>query len=543
VVERRQPLRKALLAICILGALVPSGLLAWKARAVPQLGYFQDDGLYWIAGKSLAEGRGYRILSFPGEPFQTKYPPLYPLLLSAVWKLRPQFPANLPLASVLNWLMLPAYLLAAWKLTREIGLESTRRVILLFALALSPTIAFLAANMMADLMFAALVLCALAVAERVSNGRAGAMTALAAGAVGGAAFLTKTAALPLLVTVPGLLLWRGRPGLRRACVRALCFAAPMLAAIAAWSYWTHSHRIPSTDPLVIYYTDYLGFHRQDLVWGDLPKVIQTNCRSLFNAIGELIVFRPGSGAAFSFLLMALGLFSVSGAIRWTRTKGLSQYAAFAPVYAAQLLVWNYPPNNRLLLPLIPLFLAGAIAEFEHLYDLARSAVASTDSSQRAAGAVAFALLVVLAASFCGTAAYGLVSFVPAVIDSSRSEMDANRPAFDWIRGHLPADAKFLAYSDTPLFLYTGRQGCRLVLPSRPFYYQNRAAILKPFSEVPEIAARHDLRYMLLTPADYHTDSVVSDHALVRSIVRRDPRVRLVFAGGASEVYEITSVPF
>ncbi len=122
-------------------------------------------------------------------------------------------------------------------------------------------------------------------------------------------------------------------------------------------------------------------------------------------------------------------------------------------------------------------------------------------------------------------------------------MDGNRPAFDWIRGHLPEDAKFLAYSDTPLFLYTGRQGYRLEPPSRPFYYQDRPAILQPFSEVPEIAARHDLRYLLLTAADYHTESVLSDHELVRSIVRRDPRMRLVFAGGMSEVYEITSVPF
>ncbi len=335
MVRRKPPLRKALLAVGILGALVPSGLLAWKARAMPHLGYFQDDGLYWIAGKSIAEGRGYRILSLPGEPFQTKYPPLYPLVLSAVWKLRPDFPANLPLAAALNWLMLPAYLLAAWKLTREIGLEWRRRVMLLFALALSPTVVFLAANMLADLMFAALVLCALALAERVSNGRAGAMTALAAGVVGGAAFLTKTAALPLLVTVPGLLLWRGRTGLRAASTRALYFAVPLLAAIVGWGYWTHGHRMASTDPLVLYYTDYLGLYRHNLAWGDLPKVIQTNCRFLLNAIGELIVFHPGAGAAFDFLLMALGLLSVSGAIRWIRTKGLSQYAAFAPAYAAR----------------------------------------------------------------------------------------------------------------------------------------------------------------------------------------------------------------
>jgi hypothetical protein len=529
---------KALLAIGILAALVPSGMLAWKARAMPHLGYFQDDALYWIGAKSIAEGHGYRILSLPGEPFQTKYPPLYPLVLSVIWKLRPGFPANLPVAAALNWLMLPAYLLAAWKLTRALGLEQRRRVILLFALALSPTAAFMAANMMADLMSAALVLFALALAERVRDGRAGAMMALAAGIVGGGAFLAKTSALPLLVTVPALLLWRGRKRLREACVLALCFAAPMLAATAAWNYWTHIHRMGSTDPLVLYYTDYLGLYLHNLAWSDLPKVIQTNCRVLLNAIGELIVFHPGSGVFFNFLLMALGLFSVSGVIRWIRTKGLSQYAAFAPAYAAELVVWHYPPNTRFLLPLIPLFLIGAIVECEHLYDLGRKAVGSADRSQRAAGAVVFALLGVLVVSFWGTAAYGLVRFVPAIIDGSQPVMDGTRPAFDWIRGHVAGDAKFLAYADTPLFLYTGRQGYRLEPAVRPYYYQDHAAILKPFSEIPAIAGRRHLRYLLLTITDYQTDSVLSDHALVRSIVRRDPRMRLIFANSTADVYEI-----
>ncbi len=90
--------RQLVVLAVLLAALVPAAILAWKTRHFEHLGYFHDDGMYWIGGKSLAEGHGYRILSLPDTPFQTKYPPLYPLLLALVWKVFPVFPGNLPWA-------------------------------------------------------------------------------------------------------------------------------------------------------------------------------------------------------------------------------------------------------------------------------------------------------------------------------------------------------------------------------------------------------------------------------------------------------------
>src|SRR5579862_8099116 len=95
--------RKAITAAILLLALTPSAYLAWENRDVPHFGYFQDDGLYLIGAKSLAEGSWYRILSLPSHPFQTKYPPLYPLLLSLTWAGGQSFPGNLPRALLLSW--------------------------------------------------------------------------------------------------------------------------------------------------------------------------------------------------------------------------------------------------------------------------------------------------------------------------------------------------------------------------------------------------------------------------------------------------------
>src|SRR5580704_329377 len=102
-------------------ALAPSAYLAWTNRDMAHLGFYQDDSIYWVSGHSLASGDGYRIQSLPGEPYQTKYPPLYPALLAAIWKLDPRFPANLPLATLFAWLLLPLFLAALWFLLRDYG--------------------------------------------------------------------------------------------------------------------------------------------------------------------------------------------------------------------------------------------------------------------------------------------------------------------------------------------------------------------------------------------------------------------------------------
>ena len=53
------------------------------------------DSIYFSTAKALAQGQGYVLASFPGNPTQTKYPILYPWLLSWIWKLHPSFPENL----------------------------------------------------------------------------------------------------------------------------------------------------------------------------------------------------------------------------------------------------------------------------------------------------------------------------------------------------------------------------------------------------------------------------------------------------------------
>jgi hypothetical protein len=58
-------------------------------------GVYHDDGIYISTAKAIAQGDGYRLINLPDSPAQTKYPILYPALLSLIWRLQPSFPENL----------------------------------------------------------------------------------------------------------------------------------------------------------------------------------------------------------------------------------------------------------------------------------------------------------------------------------------------------------------------------------------------------------------------------------------------------------------
>src|SRR5690348_1770869 len=99
-------MRRGLIAAALWAlTLAPSAWLAWRWRSMPHLGLHQDDAIYLVGAKSLAEGRGYRIDSLPGAPFQTKYPPVLSLLLTPVWKYGGRFPENLTAVMAAVWLM------------------------------------------------------------------------------------------------------------------------------------------------------------------------------------------------------------------------------------------------------------------------------------------------------------------------------------------------------------------------------------------------------------------------------------------------------
>src|SRR6266516_3388177 len=123
------PLRARSLLIFML-LLVPSLTFLWRNRDMPEFGYLHDDGIQYLSAQSIAQGNGYRISSLPENPAQTKFPPLYPLYLSLVWRLNPNFPSNLQQASLFCWATFVVVLALSWVLYKRLGTPDWRLYLL-----------------------------------------------------------------------------------------------------------------------------------------------------------------------------------------------------------------------------------------------------------------------------------------------------------------------------------------------------------------------------------------------------------------------------
>lgn len=93
------PLSREIVAVSLLVSL---GLLLFGTADGLLVGSFNDDGVYVVLGKSIAEGAGYRSLHLPGAPVHAKYPPGLPLLLSLFWWLGGSLPNVVVLAQLAN---------------------------------------------------------------------------------------------------------------------------------------------------------------------------------------------------------------------------------------------------------------------------------------------------------------------------------------------------------------------------------------------------------------------------------------------------------
>ena len=143
--------------------------LCWSAE---WFGRFHDDSIYLSSAKALAGGEGYVMPSVPGEPPQTKYPPLYPWLLSLVWHIWPSFPQNLVPAFWINALAGAAFFLVCFLVLRQLGIGQGPALGLAAVCGLHPTTLHLATTLLSDLLFMALSVgaSALAWAARVRFG-------------------------------------------------------------------------------------------------------------------------------------------------------------------------------------------------------------------------------------------------------------------------------------------------------------------------------------------------------------------------------------
>ncbi len=195
------------LCLCLL-ILIAIGVYA---ATIDHSASWDDSLVYLVGAKALAEGHGYRLINIPPPAPTPVYPPLFSAMLSVLWRLAPDYPANLPLLKVVG--VLSAVVFAAMaaailrKAGRPAGLVIAAVGMLLFH---TRTIQMVGATVFSDLPFAAVTLLGLYQLERESREPRIGWGMLGLGLAVAASILIRALGVALWVVASGYLSFRRR---------------------------------------------------------------------------------------------------------------------------------------------------------------------------------------------------------------------------------------------------------------------------------------------------------------------------------------------
>ncbi len=474
-------------ALAVLMLSLPSFVFVWINRDVPHFGILQDDGLYFIGGKALGSGTGYKILSLPGEPYQTKYPPLYPLYLSLAWRMNPAFPANLPLTLMLSWLALPVVLWLFHLWLRRNGFADRSAWLVTALFALNPYVLFFVSNLGSELFFMIFMFAAMFFAERTDRR----YSALIAGLLAGAGYLARTAGIALLPAAVIYFLWNKQSR------RALWFTVGMIPAVAGWTLWTHAHAAPGHDIVTLCYTSYIGYQFYNVGWDNLATVLWQNASALLVSMGSLVFPQMLQGLPEKMLLPPLGIAMILGCVGLVRAGCARLYSWFGLISLLMLVIWHFPPNQRFILPVAPLLLAGFWTEAVDFARLVRKTFAHPDRSQRRVAYAFAGFLIAVLATGAGLQIYMWVNVVPGLFREDRQNGRDFQVAYEWIQANTPENTNILWENDTALYLATGRHGASFLIPTRHYYAKGTDEDSELYRGIDQYAREHSLGYVML----------------------------------------------
>jgi hypothetical protein len=468
-------------ALITLVALAPSIWMLWQAAGIPHLGYFHDDGLYAGTAAAVADGRGLKVESLPGEPWQVKYPPLYPLYLAlgVKWEMA---------LLLLVWLPLPALLYQLWRWRGDPLL-----VVLTGWNAYS--VVFTGTSL--SEVFATVLL--LISVQELEKGRVRGAAVWA-----GLCYLTRTALIAWPAAAVLWLLWKRR--WRDAGV----FVAIFAPVLAAWSAFVATHTPAGLRGGLVYYLSYTQFFRENMDSSVWTTVLSTNAQELLASFGGILFFN--SGDSFWEVNFARVLFfgAVSGLIRQYKRDGLSAYMLMTVPYTVLLVVWNFVPNPRFVFPVFPLLLDGLLTELRYFRGMLEKTWAKQPVATVVLGTlVAAGVLWMLQRN--AVAAWQYSANIPL---SYRAIAADREKVYAWIRTNTPADANFLAYEDPALRRRTGRHGIGIHCPTRLFYTNDTAGIHRHHDQLIVNMRAENLQYVLIGPNDLSQELIMTDRTKI-----------------------------
>lgn len=457
------------------------------ARTPVGAGTYYDDGVYLSLAESLAKNGEYNYENLPGMLPGVKYPPFYPVVLAAGWRVFGGYPGNLDSLKTLNSVF---YGLGAALVFLLFATGGPKKMIAMAALTVG---AFLwvpgmsiATVLMSEPLFLLLAALSLLVVGRalrtgdafaasraggagvdeprstrssivLPSGRGGVapgagetiFTWAAAGLLASLAFLTRSIGIALIAAVL-VTAW-----VRHHRRSALISAAAAAAMIAPWIVWSAA-RLGTIPPAVTgHYGPYTEWYREGLAAGGAAFIWETAIAKLV-PLGETLAFAwfpagPPTATVFVLALMCV-LALVGGRSVWRRSPAIPLFVLF---YLLIVFLWPFEPYRfyYLIGPFLTLLVA------EGAFDLLEPKRKGVPVWARPVALVVATLLVVNAGQYhlrgWVNRAWELPQTMPAV---------AYAPYVRWIRQNTDKDDVIAAHFDPYIYWQTGR----LSVPSAEF---------------------------------------------------------------------------
>ncbi|HEX8984425.1 MAG TPA: hypothetical protein VF767_03300 [Bryobacteraceae bacterium] len=470
----------------------------------PAIGVYHDDGIYAVTAKSIAEDGAYRIKSLPNDPPQTKYPPLFPLALSLVWRIFPKFPENglalrcVPLLFCILWLwVLYRYGRAQW------NLSATKAWIIVLFTAASPFTINGATTMLAECLFGAFLILTL---WFIDSDPACLRNVILAALSAVAAYYTRTAALPIIVACVLYL------GYKRRFSHAAVFCAVVVPLCLVWTIWFPQPEVAS--PIEAYYTR-LNYRDWNLLTAAQP--IGTRVSAAISNVLQVEIY-PASisfaaadllGRLFFFTGFACWIFTFRGALRASQVK--AAHIAIA-LYIGMIVLWAWNPR-RFLNPALPFLLIW---------------IAQNRRFRGSRVLVSVAAVIALAGAYqigAGTGRFGMNWFGPQH-DPEWSKVNL---LHRWIARNTSPDSVIMANHDPAVYLYTGRKAIR-PFTANPWRmsYGVKSPIEPKIRDLLATAQRYAVDYLMVTVHDNRDEPYFPD--MIESLLRSGAIAKVYDAG-------------
>jgi hypothetical protein len=426
--------------VVAVSALFACGNAAWSSP--PRY----DGAGYAVLARSLLGGQGYRAIDHPDRPRHAHFPPGYPLLLAATWRMTG---LSATAAHAVSVLCTVGATLAAWCWFRRL-MPGPAALMLGLALSVNWLWARTAGAIQSEPLYMLLGQLTILLAARAGQARSAAPRAVDAVVLGlllAACLLTRHVAVGLVMAVLIDLIWCGR---RR---DALAVATVVAALVSPWIAWMVAVGPGGrTQAGLLLQGNGTWLER---VVGQLVFYVQRIPDQIAGPFVEVgTVFHHSMAVAVAVDIWAMVATAIV-ALGWIRTlrrprRRLAGLVALCTCFV--LLVWPFTEAGRLLIPLIPCILIGTVEGLAGRFRRPRS------SRRRLIAAV-----LVLAASL-PYSAYAIVTGKARAMLESQRDFDA---ACAWLAAEADRPGPVLTRHPGEVYWHTGRQALEVPSAERP----------------------------------------------------------------------------